>query len=250
MTDRWLWLGGSVLVALLSTWATWLLRHQARVQKLKASPVFSPLLQLLRFLYYVGGPFAALLWGRDAIVERQFGLDPLPLLLGSAFTFEERLQLWMDGVRGVGWAVLLGAMAWTILAVIWWAGGRRSDGRAIRLSLSLPTALREAFFQETHWMFYRNGPSVLWGNYWGAWMGLGIVALEAILNPWWWEALREPEKRPLTLIRAGMAVLSAAFYLQTAHLWLSILLHWGVTGGLASWAAARACREESGYRGC
>ncbi len=149
------------------------LRHQARVQKLKASPVFSPLLQLLRFLYYVGGPFAALLWGRDAVVERRFGLDPLPLLLGSVITPEERLQLWMDGVRGLGWAVLLGAMAWTILAVIWWAVGRRSDGRAIRLSLSVPTALREAFFQETHWMFYRNGPSVVLGTYWGPGWGWG-----------------------------------------------------------------------------
>lgn len=244
MADRWLWLGGSVLVALLSTWATWFLRRQAWAERLTSSPFFSPLLHLLRFLYYIGGPFAALLWGRDAVVERPFGLTPLTLLLRSTLTPEERLQLWMDGVRGVGWAVLLGVMAWTVLAVIWWAVGRRSDGTAIRLPLSTPAALREAFFQETHWMFYRNGPSVVLGNYWGAWMGLGIVALEAFLNPWWWKALRGPEKGPLTLIRAGMAVLSAAFYLQAVNLWLSILLHWGVTGGLAGWAAARArCRD-------
>ncbi len=244
MIDRWLWLGGSVLIALLSTWTTWLLRRQAWAQRLRASPFFSPLLQLVRFLYYIGGPFAALLWGHDAVVERWFGLAPLPLLLGPAITPEERLQLWMDGVRGLGWVVLLGAVAWAILAVIWWAAGRRSDGDIVRLPLSIPSALREAFFQETHWMFYRNGPSVVLGNYWGAWMGLGIIALEAILNPWWWESLREPEKRPLTLIRAGMAVLSAACYLQIANLWLSVLLHWGVTGGLAGWAAARArCRD-------
>lgn len=245
MADRWLWLGGSILVALLSTWATWFLRRQAWAERLTSSPFFSPLLHLLRFLYYIGGPFAALLWGRDAVVERPFGLTPLTLLIRSPLTPEERLQLWMDGVRGVGWAVLLGVMAWTVLAVIWWAVGRRSDGTAIRLPLSTPAALREAFFQETHWMFYRNGPSVVLGNYWGAWMGLGIVALEAFLNPWWWKALRGPEKGPLTLIRAGMAVLSAAFYLQAANLWLSILLHWGVTGGLAGWAAARARRRDS-----
>lgn len=240
MTDPWLWLGGSVLVALLSTWTTWLLRRQDWLQRLKSSPFFPSLLQLIRFLYYIGGPFAALLWGRDAVVERQFGLAPLPLLLGSPLSPEERLQLWMDGVRGLGWAVLLGGMAWIALAVVWWAAGRRSNRDALRLPLSTPTALREAFLQETHWMFYRNRPSVVLGEYWGAWTGLGIVALEAVLNPWWWESLREPEKRSLTLIRATIAILSAAFYLQVANLWLSILLHWGVTGGLATWAAARA----------
>lgn len=245
VTDRWLWLGGSVLVALLSTWTAWFLRRRAWAERLKASPFFPPLLHLFRFLYSIGGPFAALLWGRDAVVERWLGLAPLTVLLGPAIPPEERLQLWMDGVRGLGWAVLLGVMAWAILAVIWWALGRQSDGKALRLPLSIPTALREAFFQETHWMFYRNGPSVVLGNYWGAWMGLGIVALEAVLNPWWWKALREPEKSPLTLIRASMAVLSAAFYLQAANLWLSILLHWGVTGGLAGWAAARARRGDS-----
>ncbi|MCX7854921.1 MAG: hypothetical protein N2556_02920 [Anaerolineae bacterium] len=243
--DRWLWLGGSVLVALLSTWTAWFLRRQTWVQRLEASPFFPSMLQLFRFLYYIGGPFAALLWGRDAVVERPFGLAPLPVLFGSAITLEERLQFWTDGVRGLGWAVFLGAIAWTLLVVIWWAVGHRSNSRAVHPPLSIPTALREAFFQETHWMFYRNGPSVVLGNYWGAWVGVGIVALEAILNPWWWEALREPEKRPLTLIRAGMAILSAAFYLQSANLWLSILLHWGVTGGLAGWAAAQARREDS-----
>ena len=244
MADRWLWLGGSVLVALLTTWTAWFLRHQTWTQRLTDSPVFPPILQLARFLYAIGGPFAALLWGRDAVVERLFGLSPLPQLLGPPLSPDERLRLWMDGVHGLGWAIFLGTVAWATLAVIWWAAGRRNDGKTICLPLSIPTAFREAVLQETHWMFYRNGPSVVLGTYWGGWVGLGIVALEALLNPWWWEALRESEKRPLTLIRAGMAILSAAFYLQAANLWLSILLHWGVTGGLAGWAAARARHKQ------
>lgn len=242
VAERWLWLGGSVLVALLTTWTAWFLRRQAGGERLTASPFFPPLLQLLRFLYFVGWPLAALFWGRDAVVGRLFGLSPLPYLFGSPLSPEERLRLWMDGVQGLGWAVLLGTIAWATLAVIWRVAGRSSDGKALSLPLSAPTALREAVFQETHWMFYRNGPSVALGTYWGAWVGLGMIALEAFLNPWWWAALREPEKRPLTLIRASMAVLSAAFYLQMANLWLSILLHWGVTGGLTVWAAARASR--------
>jgi len=248
VADRWLWLGGSVLVALLTTWTAWFLRHQTWAQRFTASPFFPPLLQLARFLYSVGGPITALLWGRDAIVERLFGLSPLPQLLGPPLSPDERLRLWMDGVHGLGWAIFLGTVAWAILAVIWRVAGCRSSGNPLFLPLSASAALREAVFQETHWMFYRNGPSVVLGTYWGAWVGLGLVALEALLNPWWWAALREPGKRPLTLVRAGMALLSATFYLQATSLWLSILLHWGVTGGLAGWASMRARRKPSAQR--
>ena len=86
-------------------------------------------------------------------------------------------------------------------------------------------------------MFYRNAPVVTLGTYWGTWAGLIPLMLEAGLNPWCWAALRDPKKRPATLLRAGMAILSAAFYLQTVSLWLTVLLHWGVTWGVAMWAA-------------
>jgi hypothetical protein len=129
--DRWLWLGGSVLIALLATWATWFLCHWGRsrawTERLTASPFFSPLLQAFRFLYYVGGPFAALLWGQDAVVERLLGLEPLPRLLGVPISPDEKMALWMEGVHGVGWAVFLGITAWAILAFIWWAVESRNE---------------------------------------------------------------------------------------------------------------------------
>lgn len=243
--DRWLWLGGSVLIALLATWATWFLCHRERsrawIEHLMASPPFSPLLQAFRFLYYVGGPFAALLWGRDAVVERLLGLEPLPRLLGVPLSPDEKIALWTEGVRGIGWAVFLGTTAWATLAVIWWATGPRSGN----LPRSPFVALREAFFQETHWMFYRNAPVITLGTYWGTWAGLIPLILEAGLNPWCWAALRDPAKRPMTLLRAGIAVLSAAFYLQIANLWLTVLLHWGVTWGVAEWAAVLERRRIS-----
>ncbi|MCS7179125.1 MAG: hypothetical protein RML46_06770 [Anaerolineae bacterium] len=239
--DRWLWLGGSVFIALLCTGTSWYCHRRAWAERLRTSPLFSPLLHFFRFLYYIGGPFAALLWGRDAVVERWFGLVPLPLLLGFPIAPEERLRLWMDGVQGIGWAAVLGTAAWATLALIGWVTRRRRSEE----DHSLLSLLREALFQETHWMFYRNGPVVALGTYWGVWVGLGIAALEAGLNPWWWAALRHPQKRPLTLIRAGMAILSATFYLQAVNLWLSILLHWGVTAGWAGWRAARMPRGDT-----
>ncbi len=247
--DRWLWLGGSVLIALLATWTAWFLCHWGRsrawAERLTASPLFSPLLQVFRFLYFMGGPFAALVWGRDAVVERLLGLEPLSRLWGPPVSPDEKMTLWMEGVRGVGWAAFLGITAWITLAVIWWAAGPRSEGGTGHLPRSPLVALREAFFQESHWMFYRNAPIVALGTYWGTWVGLVPLMLEAGLNPWYWAALRDPTKRPMTLLRAGIAVLSAAFYLQVVNLWLAVLLHWGVTWGIAQWAAVLERRRTS-----
>lgn len=241
--DRWLWLGGSILAALLAAGAAWFWRSRALAEDLAASPFFAPLLQAFRFLYYVGGPFAALIWGRDAVVERLLGLGPLPYLLGTPLSPDEKTALWMDGMRGVGWVIFLGTSAWATLAVIWWATRYPGQEGLDHLPRSPLLALREAFFQETHWMFYRNAPVVALGTYWGTWVGLIPLLLEAGLNPWWRAALRDSGKRPAMLIRAGMAVLSAAFYLRAASLWLAILLHWGVTWGVARWAASLACRR-------
>lgn len=239
--ERWLWLGGSFLIALAATGVSWIFRHRTWAEQWTASPLFAPLLHFLRFLYYVGGPFAALIWGRDAVVERLLGLSPFPAILLSPLSPEDRMALWLDGVRDVGWAVFLGVAAGATLAII----QRVANGTGPAPETPFGT-LREAVFQEIHWMFYRNGPVVALGAYWGTWAGLGLVALEAALNPWWWAALRTPEKRPLTLVRTGMAVLSAVFYLQAASLWLSILLHWGVVGGWVAGSRRRSAAEGRG----
>lgn len=232
LPDRWLWPGLSLLLAEIAAHAAWYFRHRpgvrAWVERLEAAGVLSPLVHLARFLYYVGLPFGALLWGHEAILERAFGLWPL----GATATPEELLPAWTRWAQGVGWVVLLGGTCWGLLALSGWMNREQGWGTPPGFWASL----REAVFHEVHWMFYRNGPVAALGPYWGTWAGLGIALLEAALNPWWRRALREPGRRPPTLLRVAMAPMSAFLYLQAANLWLAILLHWGVTGGAMAWA--------------
>lgn len=239
--ERWVWLSGSLLLAGAATQAAWYLwrweKSQAWLEPLVRSALFPLLLQAARFLYYIGLPFAALVWGHDAVVARLLGLQPLAALSAGALPPADLAANWMDWAGDVGWAAGLGTAAWALLAVGWWAVHRSTDGPAPAGADASPwTLLREAAFHEAHWSFYRNGPVVALGAYWGTWVGLGLVAVEAVANPWWRADLQDVARAPAALVRAGLAVLSGVLYLQTTNLWLAILVHWGVTWGLAAWA--------------
>jgi hypothetical protein len=215
----WLWLGGSLLLAVL--WAN--------LSRLVARRLPPWLLQLLRLLYYVGVPFAALLSG--AVVEHPLGL---PAGLSDK---------WLDWARDVGWAVALGAGAWVLLALTWWAYRRAlataGEGSTVAgLNASGLVHLREAAYYEVHWFFYRSAPIRTVGTYWGNWIGLALVALEAALNPAWREALADPPKVPAQLMRGALAVTSGVLFLKTENLWLAVAVHWGASWGLAALARA------------
>lgn len=241
--ERWLWLGASVLLAVGATqmgWWLWSRReNRAWIARLIRSAFFPALLQVARLLYYVGFPFAALIWGQDAVVERLLGLKPLAALSAGPVSPSDLAANWAVWAQDVGWAMVLGLGAWATLAAGWWTVHRAGGGSAGgEIPLSPWTLLREAVFHEVHWAFYRNAPTVVLGAYWGAWAGLVLTTLEAALNPWWRAALEEKGRASATLVRAGLAVLSVVFYLQTMNLWLAVLLHWGVTWGLAAWIRA------------
>jgi len=231
----WLWLGGSLFLAVLWANLAWFFRRPRPgalgelVTRLIAWR-FSPwLLQLLRLLYYVGVPYAALLWSHDAIIEDLLGL-------GAA--------TWLEWARDVGWAITLGIGAFTLLASGWWAYRRAlvaaGEGNTVAGANSSGwVLLREAAYHEVHWAFYRNAPIVVWKNYTGdvyggVWAGLMLVALEAVLNPAWRNKLTNPQKAPAQLMRGALAVVSSALFLLTGdgNLWLALALHWGVSWSL------------------
>jgi hypothetical protein len=246
--EGWLWLGGSLLVAAVWTNLAWFFRQPraGAVGDFVARLVdwrFSPgLLQLFRLLYTVGVPFAALLWGHDAVVRRLLGLQQfeLPTLDGEP-TSGIVAANWLDWSHDVGWAVALGIGAWALLALGWW-GYRRAVlaagelDRVAGVDSSGWNLLREAAYHEAHWAFYRNAPILALGMYSGVWVGLALVALEAALDPAWRRGLATPGQAPGRLMRLALAVVSSVTFLLTENLWLMLALHWGISWGLVALA--------------
>lgn len=246
--EGWLWLGGSLFGAIAWVNTLWLIGHLYPRAADKYPKLFPHIFQLLRLLYYVGIPFAALLWGQDALVTRVFGLQPLALPSGEGELYGSAVALnWRDWAGDIGWAVLLAALACGVMGAAWLTYRRVGGTHAIwpiKGSDSPPSLLlREAVYHEVHWAFYRNMPAVTLGTYWGAWCGLGLVALEALLNPAWYSDLANPAMAPERLMRSSMAVISTLLFLMTENLWLAILVHW-----LVSWAVLAVVRAFPGYR--
>ena len=239
--ESWLWLGGSLLLAILWANLAWYFRQPrtgragtlvARLSSWQFAPL---LLQFLRLLYYIGLPSLALFLGQDAVIRRYLGLpgEQSSAMLKWAYDF--------------GWAAALGVGAWLLLALGWWTHRRalHAAGKTSPIAganASGWTLLREAAYHEVHWAFYRNAPVVFameqitGGEYWGAWIGLAVVALEAALNPAWRKGLVDPEKAPIQLTRGALAIVSSVLFVLTkdGNLLLSLLLHFGVTLGLGA----------------
>lgn len=242
-SEGWLWLGGSLLLAVLWANLAWFFRRPRSgapgefVTRLVAWR-FSPwLLQVFRLLYYLGLPFAALLWGRDAVVSRLLGLQVIRLRVSGAKATNAYVAAnWLDWAADVGWAAAVGIGTWGLLALGWWFYRRAvvaADDQDVTSGADTGWVfLRESAYHEVHWAFYRNAPILTVGAYWGVWMGLGLVAVEAALNPAWRRDLANPQRTPGRLVRAALAVISSALFWLTENLWLALALHWGVSWGL------------------
>jgi hypothetical protein len=267
--ERWLWLGGSLLLAGLWTNLAWLFspwtepgrspddseslaeRIVIQLANWRFAPAF---LQTLRLLYYVVLPFAALFWGYDAVVRRFLGLQQLVLPSSAAMVDDASVSAnWLDWSHDIGWAAVLGLGSWGLLLAGGWIRRRAladTDGPPLAGRASGWEALREALYHEIHWAFYRNAPIVALGLYWGTWVGLALAALEALANPAWRKGLGTQGRTGTLLLRAALAVISSLLFLRTQNLWLAVLLHWGVTTGLRSlYPALLAATPESAGTG-
>jgi len=263
--EAWLWLAGSVLMAAFWTNLVWL--FSPWVEKERASDDFGSLaerivvavatwrfapasLEGLRLLYYVGLPFAALFWGRDAVVSRLLGLQPFIL----PATGERSAMVsanWFDWLHDFGWALALGIGSFGVFLLARWTRHRAlTRGEVDERSAQEPSwkTIREAAYHEIHWAFYRNAPIVTFGPYWGVWVGLLLVALEALANPTWRRGLSVPKRASKQLLRAMLAVASSVLFLRTQNLWLSIVSHSMVSWGLQRVLANSPGRSRAGSR--
>ena len=178
------------------------------------------LLEAIRFLYYIGIPYAALL--RGVVLPRLMGLTHL------------------DWVKGIGLGAAFGWGALLLLALIWWWYARALAALPLSARERWATRvgddstdgwilLREAIYLETHWAFYRSAAILLLDNHYaGVFVGFLLVTLEWSINPAWRTDLSLPGRSANILLRWGMAFVTAIIFLLIRNLWLLVPIHWSI----------------------
>jgi hypothetical protein len=210
--DLWLWIACSVLLSALVNGLIW------RCRRSSLAPRWAGVLGLLswvggggRFLFFVGLPYLALLGG--LIPANTVGLVPghwardlvllLPLALGAML-------------------VLLSLR----LLVSW--RERSAFGAALGAGSLLPLGvrLRESLYREARWAFLRSAPLLaVERRELGIALGLGIVALEAWLDPAWRSRWREFDGVLQVWQGAVVAVLMAVVFGVTGNWWVTLAIH-------------------------
>jgi len=172
---------------------------------------------LLRLLYFIGLPYAALLTGSLAPID-------LGLTGAGGAVLGWDVAAWLRGLSltltvGVLVALPVGLASWQIAR----AGHSAALGADDR---SAGVVLIEALYAEVHWGFYRAAPLVLLENVsTAALIGMVLVGVE-----WSVELIRNglsraPEDRQRWLRRVLLLAASATLFVLTRNLWLLIGLH-------------------------
>ena len=197
---------------------------------MRASSARRMAIEVARFVFYVGLPYAALWTGTFA--PRDVGLQGSPapdLMLG-----------WMpeDWVRAIGQAVGLGTLTLITVAALAWqvrrAGGYAASALGVD-SAPAAQAIREGVLVEAHWSFYRALPMVLLGDArWAALAGLGFATGEAVLG-----GRTHTGAHYVSLFEALLAGLSATYFALTGgNVWLAIVLQIGMRAAVTQLANA------------
>jgi hypothetical protein len=216
-TAVWVW--GSAGIYLLSTHALWLTKGSWR------SPHRRWLLQIGRFLFYLGIPYLALGgWPRQPF-RGLFSLEDMGIVgLGAAWP----VTRWLEAV-GLGFAWGSVALLFLLLTL---GMANRGTG-AVWLSFSQRpwwVLVVDVLYLEVHWAFYRSGMSVALGNggsnlYAGVFVGLGLIYLEWSLNPFWRRGWRRESQAGARWLRAALALIVALLFLFSRNLWVCLCVH-------------------------
>jgi hypothetical protein len=173
--------------------------------------------QLLRLLYFIGWPYAALLTGSLAPID--LGLTGAG---GAVLGWDVA-----DWLRGLSLTLTVGLI---VVLPIGLASGQMK--RALREAplgaddRSVGVVLVDALYAEVHWAFYRTAPLILLENvYVAALIGMALVSME-----WSVELIRNglspaPEERQRWLRRILLLAVSATLFVLTRNLWLLLGLH-------------------------
>ncbi|MFQ5342382.1 MAG: hypothetical protein ACE5F6_12625 [Anaerolineae bacterium] len=218
--ERLVWLAGSVLMYAVGTNAAWVFRRVTRWPAVRFV-----LVAVVRFVFYVGVPYAALLGG--VITLKSLGLVEAP----------QRESLNQGGLVAIGAVALLGLIGWHYQRQV---NALDSEAppplQAARSVLGRPWGwaflLIEAGYQQIHWAFYRALPFLVLGDlYTGAFLGLALVFLEAYANPRVRRGLADPARAEVILLSAGFATLTTVLFVLTGTSWMGAGTHFAAVVG-------------------
>ncbi|PJF47917.1 MAG: hypothetical protein CUN48_06090 [Candidatus Thermofonsia Clade 3 bacterium] len=212
-----LWVAGSFAVGLAAVAAVYRFGGARLRRALVESELGSVFVEVVRFSYYIGLPFGALITGAlsvDLLGLGAIAVEDASTLAG--FTLRD----WMRG------SIAAGLATGFVLVVLWLA--RRSADLPPALFDAQPSALlivREAAYAEAHWAFYRAPFVLLFQDaYWGATAGFALVAVEWVLA----RRLRHTPphaNRPHALAATCCMLTSGLLYVTARNLWLMIVAH-------------------------
>ena len=218
----WAWVAGSIVIYAAAGLVLWLGQRRGDVQSSLAAFLGSPggtlLSWLTRLVWLIGPGYAALLLG--AVSPRLMGLS----------------QIEIDAGLGQGVILALAALGLLALAVVGYRRGQPAGpayaSRADRVAVSVRLAL-EAGGLQWQWAFFRAvliAAAVQRGvgadpAYLGAWLAVGLITLQGVLNPLFWRDLRTPGLAGARLLRAVILVVTTQIYLLSGNFWLGWTFH-------------------------
>jgi hypothetical protein len=259
LTNPLLWLAGSLALAVIATNGAWLIlrsaRHGREPALRRAWEPGKPMIWLLVALFLLLPPFASLWAGALS-----------PYWMGLTET---------DWVKSLASGTAAAAVGGGLIVLGWLVYRHqlprrpRSGGPVRQWLAPIDTALLQ-----WHWAFYRAAaiggltlllktnegapgplsrlPAQLAADplYWGAWLGMILVAVEWALNPFARRVLAGPRDDPesaadaeRTVIRMGLAVVTTAVFVLTRNFWLCLACHVVVETAITAFLPVPAVSE-------
>ncbi len=172
------------------------------------------LAELLRWLYYLGVPYATLMLGYNTV--------------GA-------LGIWnLDWLDTLPTALVLAAGAMVVFVWIWRPYARTQHPHAVDESRwNQARHILELLYQQAHWAFYRSGPILWLGDpYWGAFIGMVLTFVEGWSNPNVRASAREITRADAPLWTGSLAVVSAVVFIYTQNWWYCLGIHLLLDPGL------------------
>jgi hypothetical protein len=209
---------------------------------------------ILRFVYYVGLPYTALVLG--VLPGRYLGLVGLNRLqTGAVGGSDAGLDAWhllaqlrdavslaiLDWLPGVGTLLSLGAVMLLLLSVTWlgysYASRSLSPGSGVAGAPSPLPSMVQVGYQAIHWSFYRSVAWLLTDDLYLAVVGgILLVGVEWLLDPGRMARAQQPGAEE-PLIDASLLIATSVIFFFIPNLWLLVPVHWLLAA--ASWRCVK-----------